>query len=301
MRPGLRCFAAALLTVSVTQAAAEPFGYAVGFDTLYRIDLANGRATAIGNFGFVAGQQVADVEGLAFSPSGELFAVADSIDVLVRVNTSTGRASLVGSLGTRGSAPNENDNLDFGLTFTCDGRLWMSSETARRLWEVDPATGVARQVGATGADISGLAAIDNQLYGIGVEADAGLYRIDRNTAASTLIGQLGLSRAPLDAGLDFDEAGRLLAVLEYTQDRRPEIASLDLATGRATVIAQLQGTTVTDFEALAIAPPLCASAPGPGVGTQSTPVPVNQPFALALLGLLLAGFAALGLRRRKAA
>jgi hypothetical protein len=30
-------------------------------------------------------------------------------------------------------------------------------------------------------------------------------------------------------------------------------------------------------------------------------VPVNQPFALALLGLLLAGFAALGLRRRKAA
>lgn len=297
MHPALlRCCAVLMLLALAPVALAQPLGYAVGNDTLYRIDLANGQTTRIGAFGFAGGVPIQDVEGLALSSSGELYGVSDNLDVLLRINTSTGRATVVGALGTRGQGTGAGDNLDYGLAFTCDGRLWMASDTVRQLWEVDPASGVARAVGALGAQISGLAASGNQLVGIGVRDDSALYRIDTGAGRASEIGRLGLPTAAFDAGLDFDEQGRLWAVLDYDGDRRAELASVDPASGRASVVAQIAGTGTNDIEALAIGPPAaCTALPGT---LPAQPVPAGQPWALLLLMLALLALAAPALGRR---
>jgi hypothetical protein len=169
MRPLRDRFLAGLLALLPLTSLAQPVGYAVGFDSLYRINLATGQTTAVGPIGFN------DVEGLAFGPSGLLYGVADATagsgsgitDLLIRIDTNTGAGTLIGAMPTlAGAGP--NGNLDYGLAFTCDGRLWLSSDTTQQLWEVDPANAGTRLVGNTGRNISGLAARGNRLYGLSV-------------------------------------------------------------------------------------------------------------------------------------
>lgn len=287
-------FATALLALSGT-ALAEPLGYASGFDALFRVNMASGQATRLGPIGFN------DVEGLAMSPSGVLYGVADATmlinnqpsattDFLVRLDINSGAGTLVGQLSTLQSR-GPGGNLDYGLAFTCDGRLWMSSDTTGELWEVDAGNGSTRLVGSTGVALSGLAGRGNTLYGVSVGSTPSLFTINQANAAVSTIGPLNAGGVVEDAGLDFDANGVLWATL----DPEPAVAGpsrsarLNLETGAATVIGNI--AIGTGVEALAIAPPGACEG-----SLVAAPVLVPGPGAPLLL--LLAGlFALLGRRR----
>lgn len=152
MSPAIRCLAAVLLLSLASTAGAQSVAYAAGQDALFRIDLQTRRATQVGTFSVPnAPIAFADVEGLAFAPDGTLYGVVDNLApaALIRINTSTGRATLVGEMGLKGQGANGSDSRDFGLAATCDGRLFASSDTSSRLWEVDPNTGASPSAAAT--------------------------------------------------------------------------------------------------------------------------------------------------------
>lgn len=301
MRPRPAQWLAAVLLSFASLASAQPFGYAAGFNELYRVNLANGQATRVGAMGFN------DVEGLALSPGGTLFGVADATmlvgnqpsatsDFLLRINTTTGAGTLVGQLsGLQGLGP--GGNLDYGLAFTCDGRLWMSSDTTGELWSVDPATAETRRIGVMGVPISGLAARGNELFGVSVDAGAALFSIDTSNASTRRIGGIALPAVMYDAGLDFDADGRLWLTVDYLPPPsgstllRNDLVELDPVTGQVlsleTISGAGSGINTVQMEALAIAPPGgCTSSGG---GTVAAPIIVPGPGAPALL--LLAGLA----------
>lgn len=300
MRPRpARWLAAAILLFAGT-VSAQPIGYASGFRDLYRVDLANGQATVVGAIGFN------DVEGFAFAPNGSLYAAVDftmqvgggssaTTDFLIRIDTSTGAGTLIAAFpGLQGRGP--GGQLDYGLAFTCDGRLWMSAETTGELWEVNPANAGLRLVGNTGASLSGLAGKGTELYGVSVDPNPSLYRIDTTTAAATAIGPLGVSGAVFNVGLDFDASGALWATLDPRDNAPSRLARLDLQTGGAVEVRNLSAESGIGIKALAIAPPgLCEVA-----GTPVAPVIVPGPGAPLLL-LLTAVAGLLGFRRLRAA
>lgn len=306
-----RLFAACLCALFAVSASAAPLGYTATGDQgeqLAEIDLATGSIRTIGSFGAIGATPFGDVEGMALDSKGRLFAVADVSENLLRIDVSNGAASSIGplfGLGLRGQGAGPLNQLDIGLAFTCDGRLWMSSDAVKKLWEVDLTTGVAMEVGTIGKKISGLAGRDNELYGIGVDEDEGLYRIDRDTAAATLIGRTGLGYAFYDAGLDFDADGNLWATLDFnpppsgrTEDyRASEIIRIDRLTGQASDVRVVQGPVTIEVEALALAPAACIDGTPP---PEIEPVIVDalQPRPLGLLTIGIALLGLIGLRRR---
>lgn len=302
---GSSCFAAAAVAADAVAPPAHesdvyfakqlgaPAGtaYTVGFDRLYRINLSTGERTLIGQ---VRDDSLVynDIEGLAFSPDGALYGVTDyALKVLLRIDPATGRAQRIGHLGLNGQGAGPNDQFDFGLAFTCDGKLWLSSDATRRLWEVDPRSGQARLVGDLGVPITGLAGRDGELLGLGGKGDRNLYRIDRDTARVELIGPVKPAEgvAWSQGGLDFDAEGVLWASLDYVPNalRPADLLRVNVADGRGTLIATLALVDNTGARSLAIAPPPCA-APS-GVLPSPRPVPaLSLPVALvAVLGLAL--------------
>ena len=264
---------------------AEPVGFVGSFDQLFKVDYGTNQTTLIGN-----SIDFADVEGLAFAPDGTLYGISDATKQLIRVNTTSGKGLLVGATGLNGQGVGQFDALDFGLAFTHDGKLWASSATVNKLWQLNPGTAVATLVGSTGAHISGLAGIGNTLYGIGSNGNENLYRVDTTTGKATLIGPLFPNQnAHFDnAGLDFDANGVLYAVLDYSPtqpNRQSDLVRIDVATGAATVVGQ----TAIDSDALALAPP--------GVLAEGVPpIPTLSSAVLALLALLLLGAARFALK-----
>ena len=288
MRPLRGLLLAGLMALLPLSALAEPLGYIVGFNRLYRIDLANGQTTEIGDIGFN------DVEGLALDASGVLYGVADAsvgpgsgiTDLLIQINTTTGAGTLVGQLsGLGGIGP--GGNLDYGLAITCDGRLWLSSDTTTQVWEVDPATAGTRLVGSSGQSLSGLAARGNQLYGLSVDATPTLFSVDLANAQVTSIGPINVGGLVADAGLDFDATGQLWAILdpEPLDLAASRVARLSLSSGAGTVVASSSVGPIA-MEGLAISPPgACLVQPQP---SELSSVPGPGMPMLALLGLLSA-------------
>lgn len=301
MRPLLDRLLAGLLVCVPAAALAEPVGYAVGFDSLYRIDVGTGQATLVGPLGYI------DVEGLAFAPNGELYGVADAgavppgndqTDFLLRIDTTTGVATAVGQMtALAGTGTGTFGELDYGLAFTCSGQLWLSSDTTGLLWEVNPATAQTRLIGNTGARISGLAGRGNTLYGVSIDGAEALYRIDTDTAAASMIGPLGLQDRMFDAGLDFDGAGRLWVTIDYLSPPngipplRNDVARIDPMTGGflefRTIDGAGTGIDTVQMEGLALAPPGgCGTTGGPTQELREIPGP-TLPW-LAALGVVLA-------------
>ncbi len=273
-------------------------GYVSSFDRLYRVDLGTGTQALVGDFRLASNERVFDVEGLAFAPDGTLFAVSDASEVLLRINPATGFSTVVGGLGLTGQGTGAGNNLDFGLGFTCDGKLWLAAETASKLWEVNTATGATRLVGALGAKITGLAGRGAQLFGIGASGDERLYQIDTTTGVASAIGTgLGSTLRFDDGGLDFDADGVLWAVLDYrptSPNRASDLARIDTATG----VGTLTGHSIADDgEGLAIAPPRCAPAGGGVVSN----VPAGNVPGQALLAALVAVLGGLALRWQRRA
>jgi len=228
----------------------------------------------------------------------------------VRIDTVSGRATLVGSLDISVAGAGDFNALDFGLAFTCEGRLWLSSDIRGLLWEVNPATGQARQVGSIGAQITGLAGKDRSLYGVGANGDEALYRIDTATGHATQVGRLAPSLSFADGGLDFDATGKLWLTIDYLvappgqpQILRNDLAYVDINTGLATIVGPITGAgtglDTEQMEGLAVAPPAACSIGGGG--PVSAPVPtLSLPSRAILLALMLIT-AGVALRRPHAA
>ncbi len=296
------------------QTVAAPVAYGASVLRLYRIGLGSQTATALNTYGAAGGQEIADIEGLAFAPDGILHGVSDPSKALVRLNTSTGRATLVSRLDV---SLRDAPSLDLGLAFTCDGRAWLSSDQQRRLWELNPVDGSVRLLAETAVRLSGLAARGNELFGISVAGpDApsltqSIYRINTSTGELTRIGEFSTNLPVVDAGLDFDEQGRLWATFDYNPQpgANPsvvdygDLVEIDPRTGsllsRTPMVWMPRGAE-GGIEGLAITSACNVPTGGPPP-RPIEPVPGLTLSGLALLGGLLALCGGLFLRRRVAA
>ena len=318
----LRAFIASLLLAIAggTVARAATVAYGEAFDTLYAFDLSTRSAVPIGPAGSYAATPLSNIAGLTFSPGGQLYAVSDTlIKVLMTIDRGTGAATVIGPLGGNAGLGDAGqgtfDVLDLGLSFTCDGRLWLSSGATGSLWQVDPGTAAVTKVGNLGATITGLAARGNQLFGAGSSSDPDLYSIDVATGHALPVGAYGAGIDPITtASPGFDPSGQLWSVLDDVpplppQDSPPQWSALaSIATnGAMTVVGDITAPSGIKYpsnatqlpyiglKGLAIASPCAIAAPA---ATDSAPALSRYgSAALALLVVLLAGTSLRGRRR----
>lgn len=315
-----RCVALAVGLAVGAFAWAEPDGWAINsrdylsedhrIGALWQVDLESGSAelgerSRIANFIFI--------EGIAFDGDGLLYGVDDDTNTLVRIGTQSGNAVAVDQ--TIGNLGLSQGNHDFGLTFTCDGRLLMSTDSESlgvSLYEADPQTGEAQRIGDLGAPIVDLTSLGDTVYGIGrglasdaYPASPYLYRIDIETGSAEPVGPLGAEAGLYNkAGLAADADGQLWAVTERREssdDSRSlpsQVLRIDPATGQAEAVSRTRaedtGADLIGIESLAIA--------GPGECSRGTPIAASPIPSLSrpgqwLLGLLFLALAALSLRR----
>jgi len=280
-----------VLAAVATPAAADPIAYGVSFNKLYRIDLANGQTTLIGETGFN------DVEGLALSDEGVLYGIVDSNKTLITINKQNGHGTAIGAgagnTGLTGQGVGQFDALDFGLSFTCDGRLFASSDTTRKLWQINPATGQATFASTLGFQVTGLAANRDGLFGLASQGDEGVYRINPTTGVTTKFSSIAPNLVFADGGLDFDANGNLWAILDYRppdDNRNSDIVRVDTATGVATFVS----STLPEMEGLAIASVPACRGPGPVIEPHA-PIPSGGLWSRLLLALALIGSGLLAL------
>ncbi|RFF27181.1 hypothetical protein DZK25_09385 [Wenzhouxiangella sp. 15181] len=279
---------------------------------LWELDLASGDARLEDRSRI---QQFLDIEGLSFSLDRQLYGIDDDTNTLIRIGTSSGNAIAVnqemGNLGL------PSGNHDFGMTFTCEGRLLISTDSESlglSLYEADPETGQTERIGDLGAPIVDMTSLGNHVYGIGrgMATDANgaapnLYRIDTATGRAELVGALGEEAGLYNkAGLAADSDGTLWAVTDRRQQsdrdssRSSQVLRIDPATGQAERVADVSSTddggSLIGLESLAIAPPDDCGR-GALAGTGAIPVPVLSAPALWTLVLLVLALAAVPLRR----
>lgn len=296
-----------MFAVFAFPAQAATVAYGEAFDTLYQFDLDARQATEIGGAGMYAGQSIVNISGLTTTSDGTLYAVAGGFKLLVSIDPASGHATAVGSLGLAGQGdPAHNDALDLNMISGCNGTLWLSSAVVNKLWTVDPATGVATLVGPTGHTITGLAARGDALYGAGGKGDNNFYRIDPATGSATRIGGFGpdLTSWVNAVSMSFAADGTLWAVISYVPpendtDTPPDwndLATIDPSSGRVTVLGPITGPESlrqVGMKGFTLGPTQCTAA-----ALDPSPAPVRSPWALILLGSLLALVGVFGSRRR---
>ncbi len=267
-----------LLTTLSASLAAAPFGYSINSDSgsddadsLYLVDLATGDETRIGKVTSLGGTKI-DVEGLAFAPDGTLYGVDDSSLTLFPLNTDTGQVQNADDVFISG-LPSGGGN-DFGMTFACDGTLYLTSIAKGSLYrmDLDGTTTLIGSENSLGVKISALAAYGNpvKLYGLGNGVDAelkvstpNLYEINPATGVASEIGPLGPAVGNYtEAGLAFDDAGQLWAIVDRRQLQFPsQVMRINTSTGAA---SEVKNTVESGFESLAIAEPRGCRIAGSG-------------------------------------
>jgi len=281
-----------LLATAAPLLGAAPVGYSINSDSasgnadsLYRIDLGLGSETRVGSV-LVGNDSRIDVEGLAFAPDGTLYGIDDSEMTLFPINPDSGLALTASEVRLSG-LPGGGGN-DFGMTFTCDGSLYVTSVSRDTLYRLG-LDGVAEPVGtegSLGANIGALAAWGNpvQLFGLGNGLDGNqnedvpaLFRIDPATGVATQIGRLGDAVGEYaEGGLAFDDNGQLWAITDR-RDRfggplSSEVMRLDTASGSA---AEVRTLGESGFESLAVSVPGgCTTDDG---GDDGSDDPVDSP------------------------
>ncbi len=306
-----------LISLFAIGANAAPMAYSVNSDSgnlltedsLYLIDLATGSDQMRGEL--ISGiENRLDTEGLAFAPDGVLWGIDDDSRTLFPINTDSGAVKFQDEIPLAGFQTGGGN--DFGMTFSCDSSLYISSVTSQTLYHLnmDGSSEMIGAEGALGANISAIAAIGTptRLYGLGNgqfqdgTTDApNLYSINLATGVAALIGPLGNQAGEYNqAGLAFDSDGSLWAITDRRiinntiADLPSQILKIDVGTGTATLMSS---TSEVGFESLAIAPPAACNTGGAGDGSYPT-IPTLNPAGrlLAVFILLLAGMAVL--RRR---
>ncbi len=241
-------------------------------DSLYQIDLATGSDSRRGQL-YTGTAVRLDTEGLAFARDGTLWGIDDDSLTLFPINTASGAINVLNDIQLLGLQSGGGN--DFGMTFSCDNNLYVTSVGTRTLYRLnmDGSSVVIGAPGALGQNISAIAAIGSptRLYGLGNGQSSdgtidspNLYSIDPQTGVASLIGSLGAQAGDYSqGGLAFDAAGNLWAitdrsVINNTLANLPsQILRLDVNTGTATLVST---TSEVGFESLAIAPPSACSS-----------------------------------------
>lgn len=259
-----------LLTSTVSVAAAAPVGYSINSDSgsnradsLFQIDLATGNETWVGpvsSFGEVR----IDVEGLAFSADGTLYGIDDQAMKLFPLNPDNGMVQTSNEVAIS-DLPFGGKN-DFGMTFACDGNLYITSVTKGALYHLK-LDGKATPIGgenSLGANISALAAYGDpvRLYGLGNGLDADLnedspaiFEIDISTGNATQLFTLPADPYA-EGGLAFDDSGMLWAITDRRSDLGAALPSQVLKIDLDTKTVSATGyTSEAGFESLAITLP----------------------------------------------
>jgi hypothetical protein len=278
-----RCAAWLLASLCLGSAAKGQLAYSVRSDGagatadfLFAVDLGTGVATPIGPTGFQ------DIESLAFGAGCQtLYGVDDVSDSLVTCNVATGACTAIGTLG--------RDVTDTGLAFTTPTLLFMSTDAPKNptnLYRLAPATGGATLVGDQGQSVTGLAAVDGTLFGLGGDAQGNLVVVSTTTGAATSIGPLGIP-AFTDAGFDADAAGTLWGISDPGRSAGM-IFTVSPTTGAASIIATPQlsgGASLGGFESLAIPAGACAGLAQAGVPAIPTVDGAGLAFLVAAIAL----------------
>jgi hypothetical protein len=284
MQRQFRTLILTLLTVASATLSAAPVGYSINSDSgtsepdsLYSIDMATGQVIA--EIGIVhstpldSGRRL-DVEGLAFASDGTLYGIDDQALKLFRINPLTALVDTNHDYNITGAGLVPKDN-DFGMTFACDGNLYVTSVVKNALFKVDATNGTASLVGALGQSdlkISALAAygdpvrlfgLSNGTAGVNAVGPPRLYEINASTGLATEIGLLGNSVGSYaEGGLAFDEAGQLWAITDRSTELQPsQVMRINTSTGAA---SEVRTTTEQGFESLAITGPRGCTPVGSG-------------------------------------
>lgn len=254
-----------VITVTAERAPSG-FGYAVGGSTgrggcdsiLYRIDLATGAATAVGEVEIGLGKWGAigglDIESLSLSAKdGRLYGFASKfgiLDALVRIDPLTAQTTYI-KLNLTGLRAELQD-----AAFDAAGDLYLAS--GGNFMKVDVATGAIAAIGRGTIDKRiGALAIDpdtGKVWGLAEYGTKGtvLFEIDKATGKTLSTAKLsGLAACGAIEGMAFDSAGVLWGV-----DRASgQVVRIDVDAKTAVLGAR----TLTDarmfgdgFEALAI-------------------------------------------------
>ncbi|MCW8925231.1 MAG: esterase-like activity of phytase family protein [Xanthomonadales bacterium] len=300
-----------MISLFAASANAAPMAYSVNsdgqeestWDSLYLIDLATSGSEQRRGPLFSGVYNHFDTEGLAFSPDGTLWGVDDDSRILFPINTTTGSINFTEVIQLFFLPPpsSELGGNDFGMTFACDGSLYLTSVATNLLYKLD-LEGNYEVVGSLGANISAIAAIGNptRLYGLGNglldngQVDSpNLYSIDvEETGAATAIGPLTNAQPYHEGGLTFDSEGNLWAITDRSglSNQPSQVLSINVDTGLATVVST---TTETGFESLAITPP--SNCEAVMANDRYPAIPVLHPLGLLtfILALIFSGIAIL--------
>lgn len=189
----------------------------------------------------IANTALAGISGLAINSAGEIYGSERISGAIYRIDATDGSTYFVSWPGISfldGIAFDENDVL-YGVGYDPPNYT---------LWTIDVASGAPTAVGPTGDIIVGLAfdPTDGQLYGSvggfqpGV-AD-GIYRIDKNTGAATLLGTTGFGGATPD--LMFDQDGTLFGA-KGGGGGANELIRINKSTGAGTAVGPIGFSAVS--------------------------------------------------------
>jgi hypothetical protein len=159
---------AAFIASPPSSASAQDTAFIANGQDLFRVDLATGVLSLVGDTGF-------PIAALALAPSGALYGVEEATDTLVTLDQSTGAATAVGPLGV------DIVSYETDMTFGPGGVLWMLA--SHRLYTVGLDSGAATL--EVGVDVpgTGIAFLGTTLY----TADDRLWVVDPTTGQGTQV------------------------------------------------------------------------------------------------------------------
>jgi len=236
---------------------AVPIGYSISDanQTLYQIDLATGRAIALGVIPYMGEGE--ELEGLT-AVGSRILAASESNNgtgfmqgTLWDVTTAPG--ARIGSTGPRfGTEAGLGYNPRDGFLYNINADD-LASPIRSALYRINPATGATTTVGFSTIYADGLGInAAGEVFASDFRLTDSLYRVNLTTGALTLVGGFGIGDVAFDSGLDFDQDGTLWALTEDGS-----IYTVNTSSGAASFVAfvTVNGVRVPgDLEGLAIAP-----------------------------------------------
>ncbi len=233
-------------------------GYAVADDSfdypdhIVEIDLDTGDFES---FGRIPDPYIG-IEGMAISANNVIYGADDNTKTLVQIDLTDARAFPVANVSQNFGFGNVQESHDYGMTFACDGTLYLVVKSNQGLYTVNPQTGKATLIGNTGHNFTSLASWDNRLYAV-ASGDFNLYEVNTETAEAALVGPLGDLGGGVElygSGMSFDADGQLWMIinLRLSDPLNPlqsRIFKVDTQTGHADYISD----TLVGVESLAIA------------------------------------------------
>lgn len=230
------------------------------------------------------------IEGMAMSANNVIYGADDNTKTLVQIELSEGRALPVANANQNFGFPRSTDNHDYGMSFACDGSLYLVVKHDQSLYRVNSETGRATLIGETGHNFTSLASWDNRLFAV-ASGDFTLYEVNPETAVATAVGPLGNLGGDIQlygSGMSFDSNGQLwmIANLRLSDPLNP-LPSRIFKVNHKTGAAEFVSETLVGVESLAI-----ANGSGCARGTPVVEqVPINSQW---LLMLLMASFLLVG-------